>query len=595
MRIFLFIAPLAAFAAAAVGCGAKDAAPQHTQDAAPRHVQTAAEAAVAIDAVRLAAGYAHACLLDSDGTISCEEHDGSAYPAPVGHFLQISAAGSSTCGIRTNFSAACWSRAGTWSVNLLPPDGQFRFVAAGGRRACGLRPNGQIECWGEITPGPGSTPPDGQFRSLSLNVDHACAIANDGAVACWGVGGDRYCEDSSSSDRDFCWGGDGGEKAQPPSERLQTLSAGVHHTCGIREDATVLCWGDERRTWATPAPDVRFKSVSAGDEISCGITQEDELVCWGEVYGTPLGEPAGTYVATAIGTHISCALRADGATDCWRDLQFQKAYYPGPEGRFRSVSAGWAKACGVALDGSLSCWGTDPYRRGWPAEPPGGVYRAVVVGAREACAFRVDGDAVCWNSSTGKPVAVFSVNIRHVSFRFPGPPGACAVGMTGRLYCSNSVGRNAETAAPPDGQFSEVAVGNHHACALQTNGQIRCWGEDNFGLASPPEGSYRSISAGDNHACALSTSGNVTCWGSSGWGPGSSPKISGPARKIDAGGYVTCAIRPDYRVACSGHRARELSPPRDERYKAISVGLFIACGIRLNDTVACRHAPPVEE
>jgi hypothetical protein len=72
-----------------------------------------------------------------------------------------------------------------------------------------------------------------------------------------------------------------------------------------------------------------------------------------------------------------------------------------------------------------------------------------------------------------------------------------------------------------------VAAGNAHACALMTDGTVRCWGANYRGQLGDGTTTYRSapveveglrdiqaITAGDRHTCALRRDGTVWCWGS---------------------------------------------------------------------------------
>ena len=38
----------------------------------------------------------------------------------------------------------------------------------------------------------------------------------------------------------------------------------------------------------------------------------------------------------------------------------------------------------------------------------------------------------------------------------------------------------------PEGLFSQVSSGVNHACAIDTDGRIQCWGDNSFGQAYPP-------------------------------------------------------------------------------------------------------------
>ena len=61
------------------------------------------------------------------------------------------------------------------------------------------------------------------------------------------------------------------------------------HSCGIRSDDTVVCWG-RNGSGETDAPAGSFKTVSAGSNHSCGIRSNDTIVCWGDIEAT-LGSP----------------------------------------------------------------------------------------------------------------------------------------------------------------------------------------------------------------------------------------------------------------------------------------------------------------
>ena len=102
-----------------------------------------------------------------------------------------------------------------------------------------------------------------------------------------------------------------------PRVKYTSVSAGGDHTCGVRVDRTVACWGADGSYQATP-PEGEFLSVSAGKLHTCGVMEGGSVACWG----------------------------ADGSDQATP-----------PEGEFLSVSAGIGHTCGVLLDGAVACWG----------------------------------------------------------------------------------------------------------------------------------------------------------------------------------------------------------------------------------------------
>lgn len=91
------------------------------------------------------------------------------------------------------------------------------------------------------------------------------------------------------------------------------------------------------------------------------------------------------------------------------------------------------------------------------------------------------------------------------------------------------------TAEPlPDLRFSAVSAGGLHACAITTDDQLYCWGWDQWGAvtaggepcqtnygfdyyqcATPPVplGEYTDVAAGFDHTCAIRSDGTAFCWG----------------------------------------------------------------------------------
>jgi alpha-tubulin suppressor-like RCC1 family protein len=72
----------------------------------------------------------------------------------------------------------------------------------------------------------------------------------------------------------------------------------------------------------------------------------------------------------------------------------------------------------------------------------------------------------------------------------------------------------------------EIAVGDFHACALQRDRTVACWGENWYGQLGdgtrhaatepvPVRGvrDVRALAAGANDTCAILDDGQLVCWG----------------------------------------------------------------------------------
>lgn len=129
---------------------------------------------------------------------------------------------------------------------------------------CALTVDGHIVCWkGHRTAHvPVTRPPEGRFIAVSVGYQHSCAVRLDNTVLCWGS--DRY----------------GGTQA--PSGTFTSVSVGNRHSCGIRSDSTVTCWGgtyyQSSLSDSARVPPGQFASIRAQGDNTCGVRLDGELV-----------------------------------------------------------------------------------------------------------------------------------------------------------------------------------------------------------------------------------------------------------------------------------------------------------------------------
>ena len=254
-------------------------------------------------------------------------------------------------------------------------------------------------------------------------------------------------------------------QAQPvqPSLGASAVSAGGRHSCGLRTDGTITCWGYNLYGRAD-APSGSFSAVSAGGLHSCGLRIDGTITCWGYNHYGQADAPSGSFSAVSAGGVHSCGLRIDGTITCWGYNHYGQA--DAPSGSFSAVSAGDDHSCGLRIDGTITCWGDN---RSGLADAPGGSFSAVTTGNSHSCAIRTGGTITCWG--------------------FHGSTDA------------------------PSGSFSAVSAGGVHSCGLRIDGTITCWGHNAGGQADAPGGSFSAVSAGDDHSCGLRIDGTITCWG----------------------------------------------------------------------------------
>ncbi|HUL78373.1 MAG TPA: NosD domain-containing protein, partial [Vicinamibacteria bacterium] len=251
-----------------------------------------------------------------------------------------------------------------------------------------------------------------------------------------------------------------------PLPGFTLVSAGSDHTCGLRADGTVGCWGSNASGEST-SPGGAFTQVSAGQNHTCGVRSDGALACWGVNSVGESEPPTGAFTQVGAGALHTCGLKADGTVACWGDNYFGQS--TPPAGTFTQVSAGTGNTCGLKSDGTVACWG---WNDSGQSTPPTGTFTQVDAGYSHTCGLKSDGTVACW--------------------------GADDLGQS----------------TPPAGTFSQVSAGFKHTCGVKSDGSVACWGDNASGQSTPPAGTFAQVSAGRIHTCAARGDGTAACWGS---------------------------------------------------------------------------------
>ncbi len=96
-----------------------------------------------------------------------------------------------------------------------------------------------------------------------------------------------------------------------------------------------------------------FNAVTAGSSHSCGLRTDNTVTCWGSNYNAQADPPPGAFNAVTAGSDHSCGLRTDNAITCWGGSDYGQAD-PLP-GTFKAVAAGWGHTWGLRTDNTVTC------------------------------------------------------------------------------------------------------------------------------------------------------------------------------------------------------------------------------------------------
>ena len=158
-------------------------------------------------------------------------------------------------------------------ANIPPGLGICKKVSAGSWHSLAIKQDDTVDAWGageNVCPcivetnmhhfGQSRVPEDlGAVKEISAGEYHSCVIKEDGHVVCWGAG------TSIQLNGGVC-GVNWGQSMVPENlGRCSKISAGGFHTCAIKTDGKVVCWGKNDNGQCTPP-----ETTSVCIQISCG-------------------------------------------------------------------------------------------------------------------------------------------------------------------------------------------------------------------------------------------------------------------------------------------------------------------------------------
>ncbi|RNL60735.1 hypothetical protein EFK50_20740 [Nocardioides marmoriginsengisoli] len=338
-----------------------------------------------------------------------------------------------------------------------------------------------------------------------------------------GAGGQFSCR-TDADQKLWCWGynesgqlgingtiGDGPGKLTPQQVGTATDWSGIttgnnnliteRHACALR-GTDAWCWGSDKNgeigaggtaagNTAVPVKVVgglSWAKLDAGWNSTCGVTTTGALYCWGKNDQGQLG------IGSASVNDVNAPARVGVAND------------------WTSVSTGYNFGCAIKATGTLWCWGANhrgqlgtggttstsaPVQVGTATD-----WSKVRVGYGYTCGIRTNGTLWCWGITDG--------------------------GSLGNGETANDTAKDvlAPVQVGTATNWSDVTAGSGQTCAVNTAGQLWCWGKNGNGqvgnnsladqgtpIRIGTASNWETVSAGDTHTCGVQTDGDIFCWG----------------------------------------------------------------------------------
>jgi alpha-tubulin suppressor-like RCC1 family protein len=296
---------------------------------------------------------------------------------------------------------------------------------------------------------------EGPWKSVSMGVGHALGIKNDNTLWAWG-------SLVSPAALGIPWNLElGYPKAETPVQvsgggQWKSVSAGDYHTLGIKNDNTLWAWGYNKISWAGGRP------YSTGF-LGIGNIEESYI---------PI-QISGEWKSVSAGNSHSLGIKNDNTLWAWGDnISGQLGVPNSPSytiipveisggGQWKSISAGYIHSLGIKNDDTLWAWGNN-------------VSGQLGIGNTISSSIPVQVTGQWKSVSAG---SFYSLGIKNDNTLW-----AWGDNISGQLGVPNSP---SYTIIPVEisggGQWKSISAGYIHSLGIKIDDTLWAWGDNNLG------------------------------------------------------------------------------------------------------------------
>ncbi len=285
---------------------------------------------------------------------------------------------------------------------------------------------------------------------LAHGARHVCARKQDGTLWCWGFNVAGQLGDGTTGDQYSP------VQVAMLGKSVDMIASGGRHTCALKLDSTLWCWGANQygqlgdgTTVGHPLPAqvtqlgasvgaVALSQDSIGNDHTCALKVDGTLWCWGSNQSGQLGEgtttahsspmqvapPGASAAEVAAAASNTCTRKSEGTLWCWgsngvgllglgtsdNNSHAAPVQVSAFGASVAEVALGGSHACALKLDGSLWCWGTNQYgqlgdgttmSQFSPVQVTalGTSTVGFALGLDHSCASKLDGTVWCWGGN----------------------------------------------------------------------------------------------------------------------------------------------------------------------------------------------------